>query len=80
MGAWRFIRKKYKKEVENNMLKRGYISSVGNCNATHVAGKMSPEEYRTLRKDYPKIDEATFDKIVGFNTNTREELALKYSS
>ncbi len=57
------------REIERNMQEREYSTGV----ATHVAGKMSPEEYVKLRREFPEIDKAAFDRDVGFYTNARQK-------
>lgn len=57
--------------ISQNMHTRGYTAGV----AAHQAGKISPEEYSRLRKQYPEIPKDQFDRSVSFYTNVEEQLA-----
>ncbi len=46
--------------------------------AVHVAGKMSPDEYRRLRKSYPDMQKDKFDTITGLSQNARQKLYKHY--
>jgi len=52
------------------MRQRGIVSN----GATHAAGKMSPADYKELRKTYPELDKDTFDYIVGFHQDAARDL------
>ena len=58
------------RELENNMRNRHYATGP----AAHPAGKISPKEYRKLRKEFPEIDKDAFDRDVSFYTDIRKEL------
>lgn len=58
------------RDIQGNMARRGFSSNP----ATHAAGKMSPDEYRALRKDFPEIDKDNFDQAASFYKDARNEL------
>lgn len=64
---------KWDTELERNIKRRGLTStSVDGRPTTHAAGKLSPREYKSLRKEFPEYDKDTFDQIVGSSRNARK--------
>lgn len=61
------------KELRHNMASRGYHSGV----STHAAGKMSPDAYRHLRRQFPEaeIEKDKFDQGASGYRNFEAELA-----
>lgn len=57
------------KELQRNMRNRGYATGV----AAHPAGKISPDEYKRLRREHPEMDKDAFDRDISFYTNVRKE-------
>lgn len=58
------------KGIDRNMAERGYRSKNGNSPAI----KLSPAEYRDLRRQYPLMDKDTFDRIVSISTDAAKAL------
>lgn len=56
--------------VRANMLRRNYATEP----ATHVAGKISVQEYKNLRNEFPENDKDRFDNDASFRKNFREDL------
>lgn len=76
-GIERVVRDKDKEPsdrmIRQNMAQRGYSSGI----ATHIAGKMSPDDYKNLRKEFPEIDKDRFDAEAGGLRNAAEGFALR---
>lgn len=53
------------REIQRNIATRSFTSGV----ATHPAGKISPADYRRLRKEYPEVDKDRFDYAISFCTD-----------
>ena len=58
------------REINENMEKRKYSTGF----AAHQAGKISPEEYKRLRREYPEMDKDDFDNAVSSYIDVRSEL------
>lgn len=58
------------REISQNMEKRKYSAGF----AAHQAGKISPEEYKRLRREYPEMDKDDFDTAVSAYIDVRGEL------
>lgn len=58
------------KGIRANMLRRNYATEP----ATHAAGKISVDEYKQLRNEFPEIDKDRFDNDISFRKNIREDL------
>lgn len=61
------------REIAQNMVKRKYNSGV----ATHPGGKISPAEYKKLRREFPEMPKDQFDDAVSFYTDVRHELETR---
>ncbi|HUD06566.1 MAG TPA: hypothetical protein VMR34_01640 [Candidatus Saccharimonadales bacterium] len=61
------------------MSERGYNSLRGNDpdynRSTHTAGKMSPDEYKALRREFPELDKDEFDFLTGYLQDAETGLA-----
>lgn len=58
------------REIERNMAHRSYTTGP----ATHPAGKLSPSEYKRLRREFPEEEKDMFDQIIGFSRHAAEAL------
>lgn len=58
------------RDINTNMRNRHYATGV----AAHPAAKISPAEYRDLRRAYPEMDKDQFDNDISFYKNIRAEL------
>lgn len=61
---------RHEREINENMAKRHYRTGI----AAHQALKMSPEEYKRLRREYPEMDKDDFDNAVSAFKDARGEL------
>lgn len=61
---------KHQREIERNIADKSFSSGP----ATHPAGKISPAEYKRLRKEFPEVDKDKFDYIIGFYSDAGEAL------
>lgn len=59
-----------KTELERNMRRRGY--KVGR--SQHQAAKMSPDQYRELRAQYPDVEKDDFDHVISSSRHADETL------
>jgi hypothetical protein len=61
---------KNEREINENMAKRKYRAGI----AAHQALKISPDEYKKLRREYPEMDKDDFDTAVSAYIDVRGEL------
>lgn len=60
---------RYNKDIANNAARRGYTvkpRKEGHQGAIHPAGKMKPEEFTALRRQYPEVDMDKFARDAAY--------------
>ncbi len=62
---------RHKNEIVRNLRKRGYTP---NLKSIHIAAKMSPKDFKALRRAHPDVPIDQFHYIAGFSTDAKKEL------